>query len=467
MSDNNLKKSFEKINMPEDCKAVALKDILQTAHSLRNKEKENYTMNNKWKFAIAGVSLIACITFAVLALPQVINTQENLSQVAIDSPAPTQSEYTLPVSHSYQLCSTAYQVGEWVYVANPNPDDGGIYKIREDGTNSIKISDDFADNVQVSDDWIYYTNIIFKENFQTTQDLISTIYKIRTDGSDKTQLLKREGIINYFIVHDDWIYFSDPSRDRQLYRISTDGQSEMCILNNIWGHPVTSGRPWITKEWIFYIGFLKEDDKVDYEIDGYVGIIKSRLDGTEKTLIYQNWRVENLTLDGDYLYFNEFDTARYSEDTQGKTNEEINNARIDISKYQNFWKIKIDGTEKQKIIEGADVGSGYAVKDNWIYYCPQDENIELFESDPGQKSSLYRIYTDGTQKQKIYEYEGNDKVYCVYPMVAGDWIYLQQFNFTEVKTDLYKVKQDGTQAQKVDFGVGFNPVVQEQLFNAQ
>ena len=60
-------------------------------------------------------------------------------------------------------------------------------------------------------DWIYYVN--WDDNY--------CLYKIRTDGSNKTKV--NNDSTGHFRIVGDWIYYEHRDDDWCLYRIRTDG----------------------------------------------------------------------------------------------------------------------------------------------------------------------------------------------------------------------------------------------------
>jgi Tol biopolymer transport system component len=83
--------------------------------------------------------------------------------------------------------------GDWVYYVLFGSNSGGMYKIKNDGTENTKLINlnEQVFNINTIDDVIYYSGS-------------ESIYKMKSDGSDKVQLTKnKSGFIN---IVGCWIY---------------------------------------------------------------------------------------------------------------------------------------------------------------------------------------------------------------------------------------------------------------------
>ena len=100
-----------------------------------------------------------------------------------------------------------------------------------------------------------------------------------------------------------------------------------------------------------------------------------------------------------------------------------------INRDNDVYKIRVDGTEKQKLIEGTVMSIG--VTDDWIYYCEGN----LLGADAG----IYRVRHDGTQKELLVP-----GAYW-YINVMEDWIYYAG-GTPEKGGSIFRMKPDGTRA---------------------
>jgi len=257
------------------------------------------------------------------------------------------------------------QQGDWIYYSNWS----GLYKIRTDGTQKTKLNDEKSSYINVVGDWIYYC-----------QDHIDgyILHKIRTDGTQKTKL--NDDYSSYINVVGDWIYYSNWNDNRELYKVRTDG-TQRTKLNDDGSYDIN-----VVDDWIYY-----QNDSDDSRL------YKIRTDGTQKTKLNDDISC-NINVVGDWVY--------YSNRSDG----------------WKLYKIRIDGTQRTKL---NDDNSYYInVVGDWIYYQNDSDNW-----------SLYKIRTDGVQKTKL-----ND-VSSSYINVVGDWIcYLDWHD--DMK--LYKIQTNET-----------------------
>ncbi|MPN37187.1 hypothetical protein SDC9_184703 [bioreactor metagenome] len=101
-------------------------------------------------------------------------------------------------------------IGEWVYYVNES-DGSRIYKMRTDGTEKTPLNDEESGYMNVAGDWIYFTN----------ESDGGKIYKIRTDGTERTILGGDK--CSYINVADGWIFYANQSDGGKLYKIGIDG----------------------------------------------------------------------------------------------------------------------------------------------------------------------------------------------------------------------------------------------------
>jgi len=101
------------------------------------------------------------------------------------------------------------QQGDWLYYSN-YADGGKLYKIRSDLSENTKLCDDKVSSINVAGNCVYY---ILEENNPN-----KGIYKIHTDGSEKTLLYKDRFIISMIVLNNK-VYGWNLSRC--LYQMDT------------------------------------------------------------------------------------------------------------------------------------------------------------------------------------------------------------------------------------------------------
>lgn len=223
------------------------------------------------------------------------------------------------------------QQGEWIYYSNALDEDK-LYKIHIDGTQKQNICDDHARCLNVLDDWIYYV----KDKY---------LFKIRTDGTQRSQISK-EDYIDYVNVVDDWIYFSSTYLSA-IYKIRTDGTEVQQLNQNQVSNLI------VASNWVYYIKW-----------DDHHKIYKMKTDGTEVQTLSQKVS-SDINVINDWIFYSE-----------------------GIEEESKLYKMKTDGTQKQYLNQNGC--QCLNVVGEWIYFV-----------DPNKNRHLYRIRTDGTQKQLL------------------------------------------------------------------
>ncbi|MDR1564827.1 MAG: hypothetical protein LBS74_07710 [Oscillospiraceae bacterium] len=83
--ENKIKNTLEQINVPQERRSVMLSSVLQKASRLRYKEKESTFMKNKFKLAIAGVSMAAVIALTAIIIPHPSKAPQTITKAPINS----------------------------------------------------------------------------------------------------------------------------------------------------------------------------------------------------------------------------------------------------------------------------------------------------------------------------------------------------------------------------------------------
>lgn len=177
------------------------------------------------------------------------------------------------------------------------------YKMNTDGTDiqvvyQASICSDYTLNV--CEDWIYFCI--------QGDDGKEGIYKIRTDGTERTCLYS--GRTNYLVVDHDFIYF-EGYRDCNLYRMKLDGSELELVFDDTlqWSFNIADG-------WIYY---CSQNDHCMYKV---------RTNGTDKQKVCSDY-ASDMSIVGDWIYYK----------------AEI---QTEASAYQIQCRIKNDGTERQE-----------------------------------------------------------------------------------------------------------------------
>jgi len=198
-------------------------------------------------------------------------------------------------------------------------------------------------------DWIFFSDSMTGRN---NQSIASTLYKVKTDGSELQELFTGSRVTSLNII-EDWLYFADLSTSGAIYRLKTDGTGLELL------HSTDTGRLLIivVGDWI-------------YLSNGY----KIRTDGTNLQNLYdKTGRAAIYTsVEDDWIIFQDFDEDEKSA----------------------IFKVKTDGTDLQLLKTGVDFAF---VEDGWIYFYDFDNDRDA------------RMKIDGSDIQD-FEYDEADSV---------------------------------------------------------
>ncbi len=274
--------------------------------------------------------------------------------------------------------------GNWVYYSNTRHD-YYLYKMRHDGSERQLLTTDVVLGINVVGEWIYYTNEDRSGN--------GGLYKIRIDGTQKTKISSE---INYFVhVANGWIYTSNLFGDRKLYRMKLDGSQKTLICDD------RCGNVNIIDNWIYYT------------VSNDFAVYKMRVDGSGKTKIRDNFYGDGMTVCGNTIVAtNTYEVLRINTDGGG------------------FYRYSEN--RKSKAFMNSNNG--------WIYFMEHD-----FKDPEKPKTAFYKMRSDASQKTKILDLDFKNHA-NFFICVAGDWLY---FPNDDDGDRLYRVKTDGTVFQKV------------------
>lgn len=168
--------------------------------------------------------------------------------------------------------------------------------MRTDGTDLTQLTKG-ANEITVEDGWVYYTDGY--DDF--------SLYKIKTDGTDKTKLNGRGSF--QITVSGDYVYFvtsNESSSWGDLYRIRTDGTGETKLSEIGVSFNVSNG-------WIYYCYMNYINDKWELSLH------KMRTDGTDDVKLCDGVSAY-LYIAGDWIYYYDGDVW-YSMKTDGTWNQ--------------------------------------------------------------------------------------------------------------------------------------------------
>jgi len=101
--------------------------------------------------------------------------------------------------------------------------------------------------------------------------------------------------------------------------------------------------------------------------------------------------------------------------------------------YTGLYKERLDGTDKELILDSIDFNARLNIADDWIYFIG------------GGRRAIQRVKTDGTGLEAIHRHGQT-----IHEMVvSGDWIYYVTMGDGLNRGGLHKVKIDGTGEQRL------------------
>lgn len=246
------------------------------------------------------------------------------------------------------------------------------------GNSSVNIIND--GKIAYQDDWYY---------FNTGEGL----YKIKNDGTEKQQI--SSFVLDDLNVIGEWVYCSSAKGAFKL-NVNTNEQHYLTYKTGV--DCVT-----VIDDYVYY---RTRDD----------GIYKIRTDGTEETLLLNEYGTEFFSIDKNWIYY-------------FVRNEDVNG----------LYRIKTDGTENTLLYTSEYFKDGSLKKifviDEWIYFA------KIYVHETGNKG-IYRLKTDGSEFEAIRILDENE--------------YLEDFNLLnnhlfyeldirgEKNSKTYKSELDGT-----------------------
>lgn len=188
-------------------------------------------------------------------------------------------------------------VGNWIYYISY--EDGeflNLCKLNTVDQSKYKLTTDSVQRFQISGDWIYYQ--LFEHLFEHSSrenKAIYGVYKVRTDGTSKSQLTSGRVGRYGFYVSNDWIYYGSyqnyGSMLNGIYKIKIDG-TEKCKLTDDLGFSMQ-----VSGDWFYYIKSCLLDS-----YDGASAIYKIKIDGTSKQKLNNDKCIE-MKVSGDWVYY--------------------------------------------------------------------------------------------------------------------------------------------------------------------
>ena len=281
------------------------------------------------------------------------------------------------------------QSGEWLFYFMRTESENQLVKSHTNGGerqvlfSSPRVEETWRDlqrilYINALDGWVYFY-------YTGTANL----YRIREDGSDIEVLAAIAGPVPSVQVVDDWIYFNDATSN--ISRMKLDGSEREVLLEK------GIGRIQVTQGWIVY--------------PSAQGFHKIRLDGTEQTFI-SDVPTSFFIADEGWMFFLKADDS--------------------MPLLSNIYKMLLDGSNVQRLSDNLTLPFSFVVSDGWVYYSRLHIDA-IF--------TFYRIRIDGTDRQIIAE-----DTHAALISVTDDWIYFNRMGgYGASYNDYYRITIDGTE----------------------
>ncbi|WP_075983061.1 DUF5050 domain-containing protein [Bacillus massilinigeriensis] len=327
-------------------------------------------------------------------------------------------------------------INDQIYYEN----NGYLYKMKTDGSNSKKISNEKVWSFYVNGSWIYYITMI-NGNYG--------IKKITVNGTNNKIIFSHESnSVEGFLILDDQIYFTMETDEEAggLFKLKKDAENirsmdaiekldtgycfDLQVLNHSLWYTRKSGTftrldlnsNRKTSLSLGYKKYIGNDNNNIFYIDSVNkmfnagGLYKASLNGKDPVLLAEE-PVDKAILSSNSIYYTEEYGAFYKiqKDGSGKTllsgssvgdfqvydDQIIYQGSYNISGNYNLNIMNLDGSNSKLI--ATDSSELLAVKGSWVYYLSDNK--------------LIRIKTNGTSKETLAAYS-NKNIY-----IQGDKLY--------------------------------------------
>lgn len=352
--------------------------------------------------------------------------------------------------------------GEWIYYIESSSKK--MYKVKVDGSEKHLITDRKVYQKIVEGEWIYYMDTQF------TDDIVNgNLYKMRLNQENETLVSEGVGDI---LVKGDWIYYTDNCYDGNLYRMKADGSEKKLLHKNVqWIEGV--GKDYV---FVYEAGFeggrelIKTDIPYEEEIN-MEELTKKEVQSQKiqrKELVQGKSLVEN----GKYIYYarKDQDAGLYKLNSKSKEKMKLDDGIVtnlcvvddwiyytvnmseDYPPKTELYKMKTDGTAKEKIIDGYWILSYYLIGDD-IFYVDQETNIaQGYEGRRYITNKIFKTDINGTDKYLI----NDENLADVH--LDDKWIYYRKAE----NGHLHKMKLDGTSDTELTKKVSLNMTLKDE-----
>ena len=270
-----------------------------------------------------------------------------------------------------------YQTGDWVYYHKSERNTWYCRNIKTGQERAFEIPERRYDTrvLLSTEDWIYCTDGYMV--VEPTESL-EKLFRIKKDGSEVQELKGTFGVETHGNqmpkLWGDWIYFISRSN---LCRISVkDNTCETVVDLGI------SGFDFQVCDKGIFVHKSRWNPREDQ-------IIRYDLDGKNPTVLWEETRFppQILFCGGDYVYL--------EKTSETETKDPANQSGTNDTQKTELWRMRFDGTERQRIVLEDEIGSQFAHNEEWIYYTVSDEEKG--------KTIVRRTRLDGSETKTVAE----------------------------------------------------------------
>lgn len=265
------------------------------------------------------------------------------------------------------------EAGSWIYYIEF--DDGnpvGIYKVKNNGSKTIKVKGGYFEYINVIDKYIY---CLEKDEEKNQYNLV----KMKTNGDKKEIIAKNIDYAPITATEDRVYYFKDGS----FYRIKTNGSDRQKLSDKDISYYEISGKM------IYYI----------YENEGSSYIAKMKLNGEKNVRIgkMDDSSYIALHVKGNKVYYVMYDSEQ---------------------RYK-LYKMKTNGEKEERLYTFSNPIENINMQDDTVYYVLKDgsDKISKINYKAGDKETIKKL----------------DEVEAI--GISGKWVFYVQENDKDVTID--------------------------------
>ena len=392
----------------DDCKEALKKAINEESNNPNFKEEKkneksvNENKSTLFKKLVIVLVIAICVVFILIGVKK-----SNI--VDFDNFFASDNQIGNTISNIRNYGYSAKQ-GSWIYYVAP-ADDGtsiAIYKSKTDGSNKKELVKDDWDvlSLNVVNDYIYFIAINNDKiesasklgSDESVDTLNNVIYRMKLDGTDLQAINSNEFHNNCYEMYviKDKIYYIGV--DTNIYYMDLDGSNKTKFNSD------ETGYLGFTKDSVI-LNIKKENntektDEVESSAD-YETVVMN-LETKEVTKLTGN-RLYSINVVGKVLYY------------------------VDDNK--NIWKVNLDGTDNTMI--SSDVTAyNMNVGDDYIYFMN-------YTDDSNSKIAIFRADLDGKNVTNIYTLNSYSSFLNV---VDNDVIFMDS---SENSASIFKISSNG------------------------